>query len=322
MVDITVQAEQHSTNLAPPEQAFQNWGGAHKFVQAYAQNPALQRDPELYQLHESLTAHASVCSYCGVGCPYAVVTAPNGNQKVTPLSDLGLCVKGETSLLTGGDPVRDQKLARRGRPSDRIRVPMIRSHDGNWREVSWEEALDRAAWLFLHVREWVGPEGIAIYGNGQKTVEAIWMASLYKLVFKVATLGANSEHCLASAGAAHELNFGNEASFTWKEFEELALCDVAILHGTNPVITFPQAYAKLMRNTQAIKVVIDPVESDTVLELRKADPERTLHIRFEQGGDVLFNLAVAHVIFENGWEDRAYLERAVEAESLADFRAL
>ncbi|MEZ4620914.1 MAG: hypothetical protein R2867_36145 [Caldilineaceae bacterium] len=93
-----------------------------------------------------------------------------------------------------------------------------------------------------------GTGGIAIYGNGQKTVEAIWMASLYKLVFKVSTLGANSEHCLASAGAAHELNFGNEASFTWKEFEELALCDVAILHGTNPVITFPQAYAKLMRN--------------------------------------------------------------------------
>ncbi|MEZ4866013.1 MAG: molybdopterin-dependent oxidoreductase [Caldilineaceae bacterium] len=322
MVDSTVQAEQHSTKQAPPEQAFQPWSGAHKFIQAYAQNPDLQHDPELQQLHESLTAHASVCSYCGVGCPYAVVTASNGNQKVTPLSDLGLCVKGETSLLTGGDPIRDQKLARRGRPSDRIRVPMIRRHDGNWRDVSWEEALDRAAWLFLHVREWVGPEGIAIYGNGQKTVEAIWMASLYKLVFKVSTLGANSEHCLASAGAAHELNFGNEASFTWKEFEELALCDVAILHGTNPVITFPQAYAKLMRNTAAMKVVIDPVESDTVLELRKADPDRTLHIRFEQGGDVLFNLAVAHVILQNGWDDRAYLERAVEPESLADFRSL
>ncbi|MEZ4620915.1 MAG: hypothetical protein R2867_36150 [Caldilineaceae bacterium] len=57
----------------------------------------------MQQLHESLTAHASVCNYCGVGCSYAVVTAPNGNQKVTPLSDLGLCVKGETSLLTGGD---------------------------------------------------------------------------------------------------------------------------------------------------------------------------------------------------------------------------
>ncbi len=306
----------------PPDHAFAPYGGAHRFAARYAADPTMQQDPALQQLHHALTHNASVCSYCGVGCPYGVVTTAKDAEKVVPLSELGLCVKGETSLLTGGDPIRDQKLARRGRSSDRIRSPMIRAHDGTWQAVSWEEALDRAAWLFLHVREWVGPEGVAIYGNGQKTVEAIWMASLYKLVFKVSTLGANSEHCLASAGAAHELNFGNEASFTWKEFDELAECDVAILHGTNPVITFPQAYAKLMRNKRALKVVIDPVENDTVLALRKVDPERTLHIRFEQGGDVLFNLAVARVIWENGWADTEFLAQAVDAASVADLRAL
>ena len=68
---------------------------------------------------------------------------------------------------------------------------MIRGHDGKMKEVSWEEALDRAAWLFLHAREWVGPEAVAIYGNGQKTIESIWMACLYKLVFKLPTIGAN-----------------------------------------------------------------------------------------------------------------------------------
>lgn len=226
-----------------------------------------------------------MCSFCGVGCPYGVVLGANGQEKLTPLSDLGLCVKGETSLLTGGDGVRDAKLRRRGRASDRIRTPMIRHHDGTWKEVSWEQALDRAAWLFLHVRGWVGPHGVALYGNGQQTVEAIWMASLYKLVFQVPTIGANSEHCRASAGAGHELNFGNEASFTWHQFEELALADVILLHGTNPIITFPQAYAKLLKNEKAVKVVIDPIQSDTVLDLRQQDP-RTLHIRFEQGGDV------------------------------------
>ena len=305
----------------PQEQMFSAWGGAHEFVQQYIADPTLQAEPELRELHHSLTAHASVCSYCGVGCPYAVVQKANGKEKLVPLSRLGLCVKGETSLLTGDDRIRDEKLKRRGKPSDRIRTPMIRHHDGSWQEVSWEQALDRAAWLFLHVREWVGPEGVAIYGNGQKTMEAIWMGSLYKLVFQISTLGANSEHCLASAGAAHELNFGNEAAFTWKEFEELDLCDVVILHGTNPLVTFPQAYAKLKRNTSAVKVVIDPIESDTVIDLCRTDP-RTLHIRFEQGGDVLFNLAVSRVIFENGWEDRAYLEKVVEQDSLQAFREL
>ena len=192
-----------------------------EFLRQFAVDPALRTDPLARSRHAALTAHASVCSYCGVGCSYTVQTDEKGVDRVSPLSPLGLCVKGKTSLLTGGDVQRRERLEQRGIPDDRIRVPMLRGHDGRMHEVSWEEALDRAAWLFLHAREWVSPEAVAIYGNGQKTMETIWMASLYKLVFRLPTVGANSEHCLASAGAAHELNFGNEASFTWKEFDEL-----------------------------------------------------------------------------------------------------
>src|SRR5262245_2150699 len=292
-----------------------------EFLRHFAIDPALRADPAARKWHAQLTARSSVCSYCGVGCSYTVQTDTNGIDQVSPLSPLGLCVKGQTSLLTGGDSERRDRLARRRMPDDRIRVPMMRGHDGRMHEVSWEEALDRAAWLFLHAREWVSPEAVAIYGNGQKTMEAVWMASLYKLVFRLPTVGANSEHCLASAGAAHELNFGNEASFTWKEFDELLECDVAVLHGTNPLITFPQAYEKLKRNEHAVKVVIDPVRTDTVTDLQAIDP-RTLHIRFRQGGDVMLNLAVSRVIFEEGWQDTEYLARAVSPESLGAFREL
>ena len=305
----------------PSEDAFAPWGGANEFVLQYASDPKMQQDPTMQQLHRSLVERASVCSFCGVGCSYAVVRDTRQQKKLVPLSHLGLCVKGSTSLMTGGDAEREERLQRRGQKGDRIRSPMIRKPDGTWQEVSWEEALDRAAWLFLHVREWIGADGVAIYGNGQKTMEAIWMASLYKAVFKVSTIGANSEHCLASAGAAHELNFGNEASFTWKEFAELESCDVAILHGTNPRVTFPQAYRKLKRNQNAVKVVIDPIENDTAIDLRESG-HPLIHIRFEQGGDVLFNLAVMRVILDNGWEDRDFLERAVEPDSIRELRAL
>ncbi|GAB4547065.1 MAG: hypothetical protein Tsb0014_41690 [Pleurocapsa sp.] len=305
----------------PLETAFAPWGGAQEFVRQYAADRTMQQVPALRELHRSLIQQSSVCSFCGVGCPYGVVRDDRDRQKLVPLSGLGLCVKGATSLMTGGDAERGRRFQGRKQKGDRIRSPMIRRYDGTWQEVSWEEALDRAAWLFLHVREWVGADGVAIYGNGQKTMEAIWMASLYKAIFKVSTIGANSEHCLASAGAAHELNFGNEASFTWKEFAELESCDVAILHGTNPRVTFPQAYQKLKRNQNAVKVVIDPIENDTVIDLRESG-HPVMHIRFEQGGDVLFNLAVMGVILENGWEDRDFLEAAVEPDSVKELREL
>ena len=294
---------------------------AHEFVRAFRADPDLQARPQAAARHEALTARSSVCSFCGVGCPYTVEADARGRDRVAPLSGLGLCVKGQTSLLTGGDDERTKRLARRGIADDRIRAPMIRGHDGKMKVVSWEEALDRAAWLFLHTREWVGPGAVGLYGNGQKTLEAIWIACLYKLVFDLPTIGANSEHCLASAGAAHELNFGNEAAFTWQEFDELARCDVAVLHGTNAFITFPQAYEKLKANPHPVKVVIDPVRTDTVSDMQGADP-RTLHIRFRPGGDVAFNLAVARTILEQGWQDQAYLDRAVDPDSLAALRAL
>ena len=297
------------------------YGEIHEFVRDYPHNPKAQHDPQAARIYRELLDNASVCSYCGVGCPYTVYEAKPGARKIHPLSPLGLCVKGETSLYTGSEAERPKRLRRRKLADDRIRAPMIRDHDGAMKEVSWDEALDRAAWLFLHTREWVGPQTAAIYGNGQKTMEAIWMACLYKLVFKLPTVGANSEHCLASAGSAHEQNFGNEASFTWREFDELAHCDVAVMHGTNPYVTFPQAYEKIKANRHAVKVVIDPIRSDTVSDLEADDP-RTLHIRFEQGGDILFNMAVARLILENAWEDSDYLEKAVERESFEAFRNL
>lgn len=296
-------------------------GEPYEFLNAYYKSEEMQKDPYLKKIHQTLTKNASVCSFCGVGCPYTVTTNKKGVEKLIPISGLGLCVKGSSSLLSGGYQQREKRLEQHNITSDRITSPMIRGHNGKLKEVSWEEALERAAWLFLHVREWVGPDGIALYGNGQKTMESIWMASLYKLVFNLPTVGANSEHCLSSAGAAHTLNFGNEASFTWREFDELNHADVIILHGTNPIITFPQAYEKAKKNTKAIKVVIDPVKSDTAIDLLETD-DRTLHIRFEQGGDVLFNMAVSRYILDCGWEDKTYIEEHVDQQSLEAFKQL
>lgn len=297
------------------------YGEPHEFLRRCREEPGLRDEPRLDAIFNALVNNASVCSFCGVGCPYTKVTGKTGVEKLVPLSPLGLCVKGSSSLESGGRHQRKRRMDKRGLNDDRITSPMIRGHDGHLKPVSWERALDRAAWLFLHCREWVGPEAVAIYGNGQKTMEAIYMASLYKLAFKLPTVGANSEHCLSSAGGGHVLNFGNEASFTWREFEELDHADVIVLHGTNPVITFPQVYAKAKRNKKALKVVIDPVRSDTVDDLETSGAPN-LHLRFAQGGDVLFNLAVARLIFENGWEDASYLARNVDDASLTDFRRL
>src|SRR6266576_761109 len=81
------------------------------FLRRFAVDPALRADPPAHARHASLTDRSSVCSYCGVGCSYTVQADDKGVDRVTPLSPLGLCVKGKTSLLTGGDSERRDRLA-------------------------------------------------------------------------------------------------------------------------------------------------------------------------------------------------------------------
>ena len=108
------------------------------FVRRYAEDPLLRADPRARAHHAALTSRASVCSYCGVGCSYTVQTDEKGVDRVSPLSPLGLCVKGATSLLTGGDNERPARLQRRGIADDphprtdapRARWPHARGHLG------------------------------------------------------------------------------------------------------------------------------------------------------------------------------------------------
>ena len=74
-------------------------------------NPDLLSNPRFAERAETLKSRASVCSYCGVGCPYTVEKDARGKDEVLPLSDLGLCVKGKTSLMTGSDTERVTRLA-------------------------------------------------------------------------------------------------------------------------------------------------------------------------------------------------------------------
>src|SRR5262245_28578507 len=119
-----------SVTPVPPDSASQIIADSTEaeFVRRFAEDPLLRADPQARAHHAALTSRASVCSYCGVGCSYTVQTDAKGVDRVSPLSPLGLCVKGATSLLTGGDHERPKRLERRGIADDRIRVPMLRGH--------------------------------------------------------------------------------------------------------------------------------------------------------------------------------------------------
>ena len=119
------------------------------------------------ELPGEITKTRSTCPYCGVGCSMDLLT--KGEKLVGihpamdgPANEGALCVKGQFAY----DFVQH---------AERLTTPLIRDGDGELREASWDEALDRAADGFQQVREKFGRHAIFGVASGRTPGEADYM---------------------------------------------------------------------------------------------------------------------------------------------------
>ncbi len=125
----------------------------------------------------------STCGYCGVGCQLYFHVIDNKIVKVTGVEDAGpnfgsLCVKGRF----GYDFVHDP---------ERLKVPLVREN-GDFREASWDEALNRVAERLTEIKEASGPDSIGVLCSARITNEENYVAQK----FTRAAIGTNNiDHC-------------------------------------------------------------------------------------------------------------------------------
>ena len=126
----------------------------------------------------------STCPYCGVGCQQWLHVQDGKIVKVTGVADAQpnqgrLCVKGRF----GYDFIYSQ---------DRLKTPMIRTGDGDFREASWDEALDLVADKFKQIIAESGPDALAGVSCARSINEDSYnMQKLFRAVFKT----NNIDHC-------------------------------------------------------------------------------------------------------------------------------
>jgi NADP-reducing hydrogenase subunit HndD len=125
----------------------------------------------------------TTCPYCGVGCQMDLHVKDNRVVKVTGAEDAGpnhgsLCVKGRF----GYDFLDD---------SGRLKTPLIREN-GEFREASWDEALDLVTEKLRAVKDEFGPDSIGVLSSARVTNEENYIAQK----FARAAIGTNNvDHC-------------------------------------------------------------------------------------------------------------------------------
>lgn len=125
----------------------------------------------------------TTCPYCGVGCQMDLHVKDNRVVEITGAEDTGpnygsLCVKGRF----GYDFIHDP---------ERLTTPLIREN-GDFREASWDEALDHIAENFKKIREESGADSIGLLSSARITNEENYLIQK----FARAVIGTNNvDHC-------------------------------------------------------------------------------------------------------------------------------
>jgi formate dehydrogenase alpha subunit len=125
----------------------------------------------------------TICSYCGVGCTLVLNVKDHQVLKVPSDKDLVInkgrtCVKGRF----GFDYIHSP---------DRLKAPLIKT-DGEFRQASWDEALDTVAQGLKRIKAQHGPDAVGFLASAKCTNEENYL--LQKLAR--AGLGTNNvDHC-------------------------------------------------------------------------------------------------------------------------------
>jgi anaerobic selenocysteine-containing dehydrogenase len=255
--------------------------------------------------------HIATCPLCEATCGILVDVEDGQVRSVRgdpddPFSRGYICPKAAALADLHHDP-------------DRIRTPLIRE-GSRWREVSWDDALDRAADGFVRTRRQHGRDAVAIY-YGNPVAHGLGLIT-HALPFARALRTKN----VYSASSADQLPqmlvalrmFGHLGLIPVPDLERT---DVLLVFGANPVVSNGSLMTApdMGRRLRAIRarggrvVVVDPRRTETA---NAADE----HVAIRPGTDALLLGAMLHVVFSEGLVSLGRFEnRVANLDALAAF---
>jgi formate dehydrogenase alpha subunit len=259
----------------------------------------------------------TTCAYCGVGCQLIVNVKDNHIFRIDAPFDAApnygrLCVKGRF----GADYVHHPKrltmpLIRRTPQAPGHRTPA--TYPDDWREATWDEALDLIARRLLDIRRRYGPNSVTANACAKATNEDNYL--LQKYIRSV--IGTNNiDHCtrLCHAASVVGLQMAIGSSAMSNSIAEMKDLECFIITGSNTAENHPVIATFLkqaVRKNGAQLIVIDPRQTEMT-------HFATLWLRQRPGTDVALFTAMAHVIVE----ERLYNQEFITArtEGFAEYR--
>lgn len=224
-------------------------------------------------------------------------------MEITGKSSIGR-VRGDkdNSYTAGVICAKVARYAERIHHPDRLLKPLVRAGakgDGNWKEASFEAALDIVAEKFIEAESRHGSETVWPY-HYAGTMGFVQRDGIHRLRHAKKYSNQFDTVCTNMAWTGFTLGAG---ALRGPDPREMAKSDCVVIWGTNPVSTQVNVmtHAIRARKERGAKIVaVDVYENDTV---KQAD----IGLVLKPGTDAALACAVMHVMFRDGLADRDYL---------------
>jgi formate dehydrogenase major subunit len=261
-------------------------------------------------MRESRTRRTkTVCTYCGVGCSFDLWTRDRHILKVEPAegpaNGISTCVKGKF----GWDFIN---------APDRLTKPLIRNGD-EFREASWDEALNLVASKFNEIKNKDGPDALAFISSSKCTNEENFlMQKLARSVAGTNNIDNCSRYCQAPAtiGLFRTVGYGGDSG----SIEDIESASLVLIVGSNTAESHPVLATRVKRahKLRGQKLIVADLRENEMA--RRAD----VFLHPKPGTDLVWLSAVTHYLLQSGLANAEFLRQWVNGldeykKSLAPF---
>ena len=243
-----------------------------------------------------ITRKKSICTHCSVGC---TVTAEVQNgvwvgqepSWDSPINNGTHCAKGAAVReLVHGDR--------------RLKYPM-KLVDGQWTRLSWEKAIDEIGAKLLEIREKSSPESVFWLGSAKFSNEGAYLFRKMAAFWGTNTVDHQARICHSTtvAGVANTWGYGAMTN----SYNDIHNSKAILIIGGNPAEAHPVSLQHVLRGKEINKahlIVVDP-------RFTRTAAHATEYVRLRPGTDIPLVWGMLWHIFENGWEDKTYIEQRV-----------
>ncbi|WP_119677884.1 formate dehydrogenase subunit alpha [Indioceanicola profundi] len=238
----------------------------------------------------------NICTHCSVGC---TVTAEVQNgvwvgQEPTynsPINRGTHCAKGASVReLVHGDR--------------RLKYPM-KLEGGEWKRLSWEQAISEIGAKLTEIRDQSGPDSVFMLGSAKFSNEGAYLFRKFAALWGTNSVDHQARICHSTtvAGVANTWGYGAMTN----SYNDIANSKAIMIIGGNPAEAHPVSLQHVLRGKElnrAQMIVVDP-------RFTRTAAHATEYVRLRPGTDIPLIWGMLYHIFENGWEDKEYIAQRV-----------